>query len=93
MAFDPRDLSILAYANGFTLWHYRTQDAAAQISGKGYFDAASELVEAGDIILAHLGAGGQRAKAAMLLVERNGDGRVALADITGATNGKARRAA
>ncbi len=24
MAFTIRDLSVLAYANGFTLWHYKT---------------------------------------------------------------------
>ena len=25
MAFAIRDLSVLAYANGFTLWHYKTE--------------------------------------------------------------------
>ena len=27
MAFNPRELSVLAYANGFTLWHYRIEEA------------------------------------------------------------------
>ena len=29
MAYDASNLSALTYANGFTLWHYRTSDAAA----------------------------------------------------------------
>ncbi len=28
MAFQTKDLSVLAYANGFTLWHYTTDDPA-----------------------------------------------------------------
>ena len=28
MAFESKDLSVLAYANNFTLWHYTTIDAA-----------------------------------------------------------------
>jgi hypothetical protein len=26
MAYDPTNLSALSYANGFTLWHYKTTD-------------------------------------------------------------------
>ena len=26
MAYDSKSLSVLAYANGFTLWHYGTDD-------------------------------------------------------------------
>ena len=28
MAFESKDLSVLAYATNFTLWHYTTIDAA-----------------------------------------------------------------
>lgn len=31
MSFIARDLSVLAYANGFTLWHYRTRDSLADL--------------------------------------------------------------
>ena len=29
MAYNAAHLSVLAYANGFTLWHYKTADTAA----------------------------------------------------------------
>ena len=35
MAFNPSGLSALAYANGFTLWHYKTIDAADVVILKG----------------------------------------------------------
>lgn len=50
MAFNTRDLSVLAYANGFTLWHYTTEDVAATVNGAGYFDHASPMMNAGDVI-------------------------------------------
>jgi hypothetical protein len=52
MAFTTNNLSVLAYANGFTLWHYRTLDAS--IDGPGYFDDAADFLRAGDIILANV---------------------------------------
>ncbi|MCC7427213.1 MAG: hypothetical protein IT557_09925 [Alphaproteobacteria bacterium] len=52
MPFRIRDLSVLAYANGFTLWHYQGgADSLATISGLRYFDAAAEMLGAGDLIL------------------------------------------
>ena len=38
MSFAARDLSVLAYANGFTLWHFTTTDAS--VATLGYFDTA-----------------------------------------------------
>ena len=58
MAFDSAELSVLAYANGFTLWHYRTADRDTDLvpadRGDGYFAAASELLRPGDQIIANL---------------------------------------
>lgn len=51
MAFKMNDLSVLAYANGFTLWHYRTADPGATVAGAGYFAAAADLVRTGDMML------------------------------------------
>jgi hypothetical protein len=51
MAFAARELSVLAYANGFTLWHYRT--SADDLLASGYFDSAQELLRAGDQIIAN----------------------------------------
>jgi hypothetical protein len=49
---------VLAYANGFTLWHYTTADAAASVDNAGYFNAAADMLRAGDMILANTGTGG-----------------------------------
>ena len=57
MSFLARELSVLAYANGFTLWHYRT--ASDDLLAPGYFDSAEELLREGDQIIANaLGAAG-----------------------------------
>jgi hypothetical protein len=51
MAFLARELSVLAYANGFTLWHYRT--GMDDLLTPGYFDSAQELLRQGDQIIAN----------------------------------------
>ncbi|MBI3504031.1 MAG: hypothetical protein HY059_04260 [Proteobacteria bacterium] len=58
MAFELRNLSVLAYANGFTLWHYTTPDAAVAVDNAGYFNAAADMLRAGDMILANTATGG-----------------------------------
>ena len=40
MAFKPRSLSVLAYANGFTLWLYKTRDRLCDVEDDAYFAAA-----------------------------------------------------
>lgn len=53
MPLQLDDLSALAYADGFTLWHYRTStDTRTTLSAQGYFAAASHMLRPGDIILA-----------------------------------------
>jgi len=51
MAYLSKDLSVLAYANGFTLWHYTTPDAAAIVDATGYFNAAAPMLRVGDIVI------------------------------------------
>jgi hypothetical protein len=50
MAFDPSDLTVLAYADGYTLWHYLTDDASAETSKSGYFEPAREVFRNNDRI-------------------------------------------
>lgn len=57
MAFDPAGLSALSYANGFTLWHYRTADTAADVDDIGYFNEASKMLRIGDFIFGNTGVG------------------------------------
>ena len=57
MAVDPNRLSVLAYARGFTLWHYRAPGRARELARPGFFDPASELLRSGDLIIATLETG------------------------------------
>jgi hypothetical protein len=50
MSFDARNFSVLAYANGFTHWHYRTADSLTAILAAGYFAPAAEMLRPGDQI-------------------------------------------
>jgi hypothetical protein len=52
MAFTLRNLSVLAYANRFTLWHYRDDAPREVMLEPRYFDSATTLLQAGDVILA-----------------------------------------
>lgn len=87
MAFKTKDLSVLAYANGFTLWHYVTGDLAAEADTAGYFNAASDMLRVGDMIMANLDADGTP-QAGILLVASNSGGTVDVANLTqvGASN-------
>lgn len=51
MAFAARDLSVLAYANGFTLWHYTSIDDATAITAADYFSDAADMLRVGDLII------------------------------------------
>lgn len=52
MSLKLNDLSVLAYANNFTLWHYVTADNA--VTGAGYFNAASDMLRVNDLIIANV---------------------------------------
>ncbi len=56
MALLLSELSVLAYANNFTLWHYKTIDSA--VTGGGYFNNASDMMRIGDLIIANLDTDG-----------------------------------
>lgn len=52
MVFAVRNLSVLAYANGFTLWHYKAGQARLDAVGTpNFFAAASDMLSAGDIMM------------------------------------------
>jgi hypothetical protein len=52
MAFTIRNLSVLAYANGFTLWHYKSgKDRLDAVSGGNYLADASDMLTGGDLIM------------------------------------------
>ena len=51
MAFKNKNLSLIAYANGFSLWHYKTTDAMEIVCNPGYFARAKKLCNTGDIMI------------------------------------------
>jgi hypothetical protein len=52
MAFSATDLSVLAYANNFTLWHYTTADTA--VTGANYFNNASDMLRVNDLMIVNI---------------------------------------
>jgi hypothetical protein len=81
MAYQSKDLSVLAYANGFTLWHFTTADSAATVDATGYFNAASTMLRVGDIIVANVDTAGTL-KGGLFLVSANSGGVVDVNDMT-----------
>lgn len=56
MAFTASELSVLAYANNFTLWHYVTTDNA--VTTGGYFNNAAGMLRVNDLIIANVDTDG-----------------------------------
>lgn len=70
MAYAPKNLSALAYANGFTLWHYKTPDPAQDVDTAGYFNGAAAMLRPGDFIMANTNTGGT-VQSGMFIVRSN----------------------
>lgn len=51
MAFAVRNLSVLSYANGFTLWHYKAADTLHAVEAPGYFADAADMLAPGDMLM------------------------------------------
>ena len=87
MAFESKNLSVLAYSNGFTLWHYTTVDTAADVDTSGYFNDAADMLRTGDMVMANVDTDGTPG-AGIFLVASSASSVVDLADITavGGTN-------
>ena len=51
MSFQNKNLSVIAYANGFTLWHYSATETLSTIAANGYFNNVKTLMNIGDIII------------------------------------------
>jgi hypothetical protein len=56
MAYNSSDLSVLAYANNFTLWHYTTIDSA--VTGAGYFNKAADMLRVNDLVITNIDTDG-----------------------------------
>ena len=51
--FAIRNLSVLAYAQGFTLWHYRPMGGVqlSVVAAPGFFNDAADMFASGDMML------------------------------------------
>lgn len=60
MAFSLRNLSVLAYANGFTLWLYKSgSDDHHTIAKNGFFEEAGDMLAGGDMVMVSARDGGR----------------------------------
>jgi hypothetical protein len=82
MAYDASNLSALTYANGFTLWHYKTPDSAAAVDTTGYFNEAASMLRVGDFIFANADIDAT-VESGVFVVASNSGGVVDVSDITG----------
>jgi hypothetical protein len=58
--FAIRNLSVLAYAQGFTLWHYRAgKEPLNRVAERGYFNDAADMFNSGDMVLVSGADGGR----------------------------------
>lgn len=58
--FAPRDLSVLAYAQGFTLWHYKAPMLLLHdLTEPGFFDHAADMLAQGDMLMLSARDGGR----------------------------------
>ena len=81
MAFESKNLSVLAYSNGFTLWHYATVDVATDVDTSGYFNEAADMLRTGDMVMANVDTDGTPG-AGIFLVASSAASIVNLSDIT-----------
>lgn len=52
MAYNPQGLSVLAYANGFTMWHYKTDDYSTSVRAPNYFRGTQgDMLRPGDLVI------------------------------------------
>lgn len=51
MPLAIRNLSVLAYANGFTLWHYKAGGTLEVVTAPQFFSDASDMLTAGDLVM------------------------------------------
>lgn len=62
MAFAIRNLSVLAYAQGFTLWHYKAgADRLDDVAQPGFLVDAADMLAKGDMLLISASDGGRMA--------------------------------
>ncbi|MCB1884821.1 MAG: hypothetical protein KDG89_12635 [Geminicoccaceae bacterium] len=81
MAYNSAALAAIAYADGFTLWHYRTEDLVAEVDNAGYFNEAATMLRQGDFVLLNTGMG-RTPTFGLVVVTENAGGLVDVSNVT-----------
>jgi hypothetical protein len=58
MAYNSANLSRVAGASGFSMWHYTTADAIAAVNTVGYFNDAAGMIKVNDYMVIVTSTGG-----------------------------------
>jgi len=69
MAYSNENLSVLAYSNSFTLWHYKSEDLGTEIIADSYFDEANEMLRKGDMVLVNADIDGTPKNGVIVITE------------------------
>jgi len=51
LSFEQKNLNLLAYTNGFSMHHYRTEDSSDELDWSLYFTEAGDRLKNGDMII------------------------------------------
>lgn len=82
MAYQSNDLSVLTYANGFTLWHYTTADTSETVEDTGYFNVVYDMFRPGDMIIANARSAENAHQVLLLVVAEVGRDYVVVQNLT-----------
>ena len=72
MSLKVSDLSVLAYSNNFTLWHYTTVDDTAAIDTAGYFNTAVDMLRINDLLIINTDTDGTPSTKFHIVTSNNG---------------------
>ena len=50
-AFRMSNLSVLAFCNRFTQWHYKAEGSINETRAPGFFDLASDMLDQSDMVI------------------------------------------
>lgn len=78
MSLKLADLSVLAYANNFTLWHYKTNQSEDEVFANGYFNNGSDMMNRGDVVYLQTSFGESDMKTQQIVVHSADKGAVTI---------------
>lgn len=86
MAYEGKNLAVMAYAAGFTQWVYQTTDSFEEIMSDGYFDDANDMLRQGDWIQVSISHDDVLYSGAILIVAYNKAGTILVTQMCASIN-------